>query len=477
MARETIIPSVSVEVIKEVVPPPPAATGIVAILGTTQRGPILTPTRIGRFADFVGVKEEGEEEETGFGAASDRSMPEAKQALQNGAKELVIVKLEGGTPAMIELDQAKSGTTAQKLKLTARAEGVWGNEIEVNVSRGKAKKTLRIKLFYRSELTETFDNVVMQSTADRYLVKILNALSELVTAGELTGSELLKETVDNLKFGGGTNPTDKHYEAGLTALEKVPDVDIIVPSIQYPQPGSFTEPEFKASQNIFAAVNSHCKIASDRANNCIGFGSVSREEGLDGDDTISSSRRTETFASDRFVITAPHGVVGAVAGLVVSLPVLQSPTFKAISGIATLERDFSPTDLRTLLKANIVPLDAKKGLGLIVIRGLTTDGDQISVRRVADFAVRNVKNIAEKFIGKLNTQEGRDALKQKIFEFLQQMEKDNAIIPSTNGKEPAFKIDVYSSQADFALGIVRVDIAVRPVRAIDFIFVTILVQV
>jgi hypothetical protein len=36
---------------------------------------------------------------------------------------------------------------------------------------------------------------------------------------------------------------------------------------------------------------------------------------------------------------------------------------------------------------------------------------------------------------------------------------------------------LHSSQADFAQGIVRVDIAVRPVRAIDFIIATILVQV
>jgi hypothetical protein len=36
---------------------------------------------------------------------------------------------------------------------------------------------------------------------------------------------------------------------------------------------------------------------------------------------------------------------------------------------------------------------------------------------------------------------------------------------------------VYSSQQDFAQGIVRVDLAVRPVRAIDYIYATVLVQV
>jgi hypothetical protein len=37
-------------------------------------------------------------------------------------------------------------------------------------------------------------------------------------------------------------------------------------------------------------------------------------------------------------------------------------------------------------------------------------------------------------------------------------------------------VDVYSSQLDFAQGIVRVDMAVRPVRAIDYIYATVTVQ-
>ena len=52
----------------------------------------------------------------------------------------------------------------------------------------------------------------------------------------------------------------------------------------------------------------------------------------------------------------------------------------------------------------------------------------------------------------------------------------SAIVPSTDGKDPSFKVDVYSTQADFAIGIVRVDIAIRPVRAIDYIYATILVK-
>jgi hypothetical protein len=67
-------------------------------------------------------------------------------------------------------------------------------------------------------------------------------------------------------------------------------------------------------------------------------------------------------------------------------------------------------------------------------------------------------------------------LKEKLTEVLLQMEKEGAIVPSTDGTEPSFVVDVYSSQLDFAQGIVRVDMAVRPVRAIDYIYATVTVQ-
>jgi len=90
--------------------------------------------------------------------------------------------------------------------------------------------------------------------------------------------------------------------------------------------------------------------------------------------------------------------------------------------------------------------------------------------------VRDVKATADKYIGLLNNEVQRNALKQQITALLLQMERDGALVPSTDGKSPAFSADVYSTQADFANGIVRIDIAVRPVRAIDFVYATILVR-
>jgi hypothetical protein len=129
-----------------------------------------------------------------------------------------------------------------------------------------------------------------------------------------------------------------------------------------------------------------------------------------------------------------------------------------------------------MLNAGILPLRAQRGRGIIVVKGITTSKEQISVIRTTDHAVRLVKAIGDQFIGTLNSATGRSALKEKLTEVLLQMEKEGAIVPSTDGTEPAFVVDVYSSQLDFAQGIVRVDLAVRPVRAIDYIYATVNVQ-
>jgi hypothetical protein len=203
----------------------------------------------------------------------------------------------------------------------------------------------------------------------------------------------------------------------------------------------------------------------------IGIGTVA-----EGEDVKDIIKRTERLASDRFVIVAPHGVVGAVAGLISRLSYFESPTYKPVRGVSELEKYYTPSQLRQLLTAGILPLQAQRGRGIIVVKGITTSKEQISVIRTTDHAVRLVKGIGDMFIGTLNSPTGRMALREKLVEVLTRMEREGAIVPSADESEPPFVVDVYCSDLDFAQGIVRVDLAVRPVRAIDFVYATIVVQ-
>jgi hypothetical protein len=96
--------------------------------------------------------------------------------------------------------------------------------------------------------------------------------------------------------------------------------------------------------------------------------------------------------------------------------------------------------------------------------------------RISDHAMRSIKNVADMFIGNLNNERNRMALRERIIEFMIGMEKEGAIVPSVDNTKPAYLVDVYSSQADFSQGIVRIDSAVRPVRFMDFLFLTLYIQ-
>ena len=256
----------------------------------------------------------------------------------------------------------------------------------------------------------------------------------------------------------GKEPAKKDYEDALEKLESEPDVDMVL-ACDVSDPG------------IHALIDAHSKNMSKDAKNRIGIGTVSKGESIN--DIV---KRTDVLSSDRFILVTPYGNAGAVAGLISNLNYYESPTFKAITGISDIERHYSPAELTQLLKAGILAIEVQRGRGIIVEKGISTSKEQISVTRVADHAVRGVKNISDNFIGTLNSPTGRSALKEKITEFFIRMENEGSIVPSTDLKEPSFMVDVYSSELDFAQGIVRVDIAVRPVRAIDYIYATILVE-
>jgi len=304
----------------------------------------------------------------------------------------------------------------------------------------------------------------MDKKSDRYLVNYVNQNSALVKAEDLKSSSAFPKnnpaSVEaTLKGGKNPGPPSKEdFEAALEVLEAEPNVDMVMAC-------DVSDPA------IHALVEAHCANMSSEAMGRIGIGTVA-----EGEDIKDIIKRTERLASDRFVIVAPYGVVGAVAGLVSRLSYFESPTYKPVKGVSELEKYYTPSQLRQLLTAGILPLQAQRGRGIIVVKGITTSKEQISVIRTTDHAVRLVKGIGDMFIGTLNSPTGRMALREKLIEVLTRMEREGAIVPSADESEPAFVVDVYCSDLDFAQGIVRVDLAVRPVRAIDYIYATIVVQ-
>jgi hypothetical protein len=447
-----IIPGVQVSVVKEVLPQQLAPSGILGIVGFTEKVPDGGVERAGNWNRLKEV----------FGAGTALSLPEARQALDNGASQLVVAPLAADAGARSTVTVPKDDT-GDSFTLTARAAGTWSNGVKVRLTRrdtpgGTGVLDVKVLRPDGSEL-ESHRGLTVGAGGDRDVERALER-SSVIRASAVDGWPKAGEYA----LAGGADATPEQYAAALARLAGEPDVDMVIAAVQ-----DFTDKN--AVVQIYSDVIAHCDNLSRESKGRLGLGQVPR-----GGAAAEHVEMAGYLVSDRFVLVAPNDTVGAVAGMVGSLPYFQSPTFKTLAGlgvVANIQADAQ----KALLTGHVVPVVNERGKGVIVLRGITTDGDQINVRRVADRACRTMKMIGDLFIGRLNTADGRNALKQKLIEALLQMQKDGAIVPSTDGKDPAFKVDVYSSQADFALGIVRVDMAVRPVRAIDYIYATILVQV
>jgi hypothetical protein len=327
-----------------------------------------------------------------------------------------------------------------------------------------------LQVFADDELVETFTDLTMDPDDARYLPSVLEASSSFLRAHDLfvrSRTTSFPRTLPRpVPLAGAVSPTADDYQDALDRLEGAEEVDLVIASVA----NQLSDAEVRT---VHQAVVAHCTKMADLARNRIGIGSVTRSESDNPSDVLDHA---DDVRSDHFVLVAPAGLDDAVAGLLGRQEFFESPTFKTIVSPTAPPGQYSDAALGRLINGNVCVVNERRRLGIIVVKGLLTSGRQINVQRTANKAAREVKAIADNFIGLLNNEGARNALRQQIFAMLLQMERDGALVPSVDGSDPAFKVAVYSTQNDFASGIVRVDIALRPVRAVDYIFVTILVQ-
>jgi len=330
--------------------------------------------------------------------------------------------------------------------------------------------TVNVTVFQRGE-QEKFIGLTMDPDDPSYLPFVLATGSNLVRFVPLssrTSNQMPDATPQPVVFAGGTSPTVQQYEDAINRLADDSRIDLVLASME----AGRADAEVR---QIHQALGAHAVAMAEDAAPRIALGSITANEVKDLDQIREHSALVR---SRRFVLVAPPGAEGAVAGLVGRLDPQESPTFKPVPLFGINPATFRQGELNRLLGSttNLCVVEDRVGHGVIVLRGIDTTGDQISVTRVADIAIRETKNIAENFIGELNSAEARLALRQQIVATFTRMQREGALVPSTDGTDPAFLVDVYSTQLDFAQGIVRIDIAIRPVRAIDYIYATIRVK-
>lgn len=155
----------------------------------------------------------------------------------------------------------------------------------------------------------------------------------------------------------------------------------------------------------------------------------------------------------------------AVAGLISSLPVQASPTNKTIT-VPGLSVNFSSSQLEKLVLNRVLVVERREGFQ--VVKGITTASNsawhQITTRRIVDYAIYGVRSACNPYIGKLNNERVRGAMKATLDGFLTRMVQDEALI--------SYELEVGATRAQEIAGEAIVTMTVRPTFSIDFIKVT-----
>lgn len=313
------------------------------------------------------------------------------------------------------------------------------------------------------------------------LARDINETSAWVTASadaahgdELPDPSPSVSTFANFK-GGKNGQTGADYKAGLDLLLNE-DAHIIVAAGQ--------------DDGFGNELDKHCQKASTdviKRDRIAVVGSKAQKK--NEEDKFFDYLRAQSLSSDRLIFVAP-GIkardagadpaadvilpgayaAAAFAGFLASLSAHISPTNKVLP-VDGLERIFTAPELTQLVQHGILLLEKRQGFR--IVRGITTQPPgsafaQITTRRIVDFAKFGVRSAATPYIGLLNNERVRGALKATVNSFLAEMVEDEKLV--------SYELTVSATRDEERKGIARVTMTLRPTFSIDFIKVTMFLE-
>lgn len=348
-----------------------------------------------------------------------------------------------------------------------------------------------------SVASDSFVNVAIAlgTTREVYLVTDGNTLvsrindpqngSSLVTAAGQNATNL-PTAGQRLALGGGANGAAFTLYNDASTYDPLLDVDahIILAAGQ-------------SDADAGAALDAHCQKASTdtyQRDRIAVVGSAFAASGTrpptaDQTNTFVDKLIGTTVASDRVVFIAP-GIQAAsaapedqasnpitlpgaytaavIAGMLAAFSPEISLTNKTVP-VAGLEVSFNTGQLTELVQNRVTALEIRNGIR--VLRGQTTDTGafrEITTRRIVDYAKYGVRSAAQPFIGLLNNDRVRSALRTSVNSFLSGMKRDEMLID--------YGLDVSATRDQQIAGIAQVTITLQPVFSINFIQVTMILS-
>lgn len=466
---ELVLPGVYIEVRPEaLIVGGPISVGNIGIVGTAAAG---TPGKVEVLSSLGDALEK-------FGPYDNFDSPTTagdpltlvralEVAYNNGASNVLAVRVAQDGVAVANATRNVATATGNAVKLTAVPPGSFGNKIKITVDPVAAEPGPP-PLPVRAKVTLKYKAVVEIYTVKdgNELLAQINASSTIVTAEVGNKPAELPVTAAEADFTGGedgANASPADYKKGFDVLLNE-DAHIIVAA-------GLDDTQIGADLKAHVESASTDKIKRDRIA-VVGsaLGATNATKPTQFSDRlifvapgikVTDSAKAATTPDDSTVTLPGAYTAAAIAGMLSARDPHISLTNKTVSAKG-LEKKFNSSQLEQLLKSLVLVLEERKGIR--VVKAITTnDGAfrQITTRRIVDFAKFGVRSAAEPYIGLLNNDRVRKALKGSINGFLAGMVDDEMLV--------SYELDVTATRDEEIRGIARVTMTVRPTFSIDYI--------
>lgn len=546
-----ILPGVYIEVRPEgLIVPAQVTVGNLGVVGTAARGPVGKLVVLSSFAD---AKQRFYEYDPWIDGKSDELtlVRALEQAFAFGASTVIAVRVAGASKS--KAAYTLKSTSGECVKLTAKSEGTWGNDLSVNVSGAEENASIEDEAvpttgpgaltLKRTPVVKSARNRIRHFVTATGITRSLGIIYDDSPATPNAGQVKLNRITGALTFAAGEAPVaadkvtasyvvDKTKAVKVTLrLDRAEEVYTVVDgkdlaadikarsawvdaeektnAIELPSKSTSADTfaEFTGGDNGEAgadyqsgldvllneeahimvaagqddsfgnALDRHCQQASTDTIKHDRIAVVGSKVDVNLDDILGHNldsdrvifvapgiRAMDAAATPPVEVTLPGAyAAAAVAGLLSSFEAHISLTNKPLS-VDGLETKFSPAELEQLVQARVLALEDRRGRGIRVVKSITTnDGAfrQITTRRIVDFAKFGVRSAADPFIGSLNNDRVRKALKGSINGFLAEM----VISEMLTG----YELDVTATRDEEKQGIARVTMTLKPTFSIDFI--------
>lgn len=463
----------------------PNSDTVAAFIGANDRGP-TTPTLVTSWSQYTNL----------FGSwnliAGDSLPIAVYMFFSNGGSRAYVQRVVGtGAQSAVRTFNDRAGTPLSTLRLNAKNEGTWGNDINVTITDSTTTGYFNLTVYYGgsadANIVERYTDIVMNNADSRYAVAAINAASAYVVATDLNsataGASKNPAVVANQALSTGANGSSVGNITDYSGFDTIKQSLVLnVPAVVSATTVNAAISYAESRDDVFVVIDGTAATAADQITltntyTASSHAAVYYPPLVIADPTIGvggASGQTRTVGAGAAVVglysatDASRGVFKAPAGLQARLAGATS-----VASLTNAELD--------ALNSNAAAVNAIKfvsGSGIVVMGARTLKGGYVDkyvpVRRTLIYLRKALTDLTEFAIFEPNDPALWRRIDATVSSFLTSFWAQGGLRGSVPSQAFFVKVDSTNNpQASIDNGEVHIEVGVALQRPAEFVVIKI----